>query len=52
MKAMADPELLAEAKKRDWEATPVSGERLEALTKEVIAQPPEVIERIKKLLGM
>ena len=51
MKSLTDPELLAEAKKRGWEASPVSGAELEAIAKDVIAQPPEVIERMKKLLG-
>jgi len=51
VRAMDDPEFVAEAKKRDWELNPVGGERLEALAKEVMAQPPEVIERMKKLLG-
>jgi hypothetical protein len=30
---------------------PVDGERLATLAKEVIAQPPEVVQRLKKLLG-
>jgi tripartite-type tricarboxylate transporter receptor subunit TctC len=51
MKTMHDPEFVAEAKKRDWELNPVSGERLELLAKEVIVQPPEVIERMKRILG-
>lgn len=50
MKTLSDPELLAEAKKRGWEAKPVTGEELEAIAKEVIAQPPEVIERLKAIL--
>lgn len=50
-KAMSDPELLAEAKKRKLEANFSAGEELEALAKEVISQPSEVIERMKKLLG-
>jgi hypothetical protein len=29
----------------------ISGEELHALAKEVIAQPPDVVERLKKLLG-
>jgi tripartite-type tricarboxylate transporter receptor subunit TctC len=49
--AMSDPELLAEAKKKKLEADFSAGEELEALAKEVIAQPAEVIERMKKLLG-
>jgi tripartite-type tricarboxylate transporter receptor subunit TctC len=49
-KTMADPELLAEVKKREWEANGLPAGELQALAKEVIAQPPEVIERMKKLL--
>jgi hypothetical protein len=29
----------------------IGGEEMAALAKEVISQPPEVIERMKKLLG-
>ena len=47
---LKDPELLAEAKKRGWPVEPILGEELTALAKEVIAQPPEVIQRLKKLL--
>jgi tripartite-type tricarboxylate transporter receptor subunit TctC len=50
-KTLKDPELLAEAKKRGWLVGPVTGEELESLAKEVVAQPPEVIQRLKKLLG-
>jgi len=51
LKALADPELLAQAEKQNVEIEPTSGEELEALAKEVMAQPPDVIERMKKLLG-
>jgi hypothetical protein len=30
---------------------PVGGDEMERLAKEVMAQPPEVIERMKKVLG-
>jgi tripartite-type tricarboxylate transporter receptor subunit TctC len=50
-KTMADPEFLSEIKKRKYELEPVSGEEVEALAKEVLAQPAEVIERMKKLIG-
>ncbi len=50
-KTLKDPELLAEVKKRGWEVNPLTGEELESLAKEVIAQPPEVIERMKWVLG-
>ena len=51
MKAVKDPELLDDAKKKRLELDPVAGEDLEALGKEIIAQPQEVVERMKKLLG-
>ena len=50
-KAMKDPELLAEAEKRGWEVNPLTGEELESLAKEVVAQPGDVIERMKWVLG-
>jgi tripartite-type tricarboxylate transporter receptor subunit TctC len=50
-KTLQEPDLLDEAKKRGWELRPVSGEDLEALAKEVSLQPPEVVERMKKLMG-
>jgi tripartite-type tricarboxylate transporter receptor subunit TctC len=51
MKAMSDPELRAEANKKKLDADPSSGEEIEAIAKEAVSQPPEVIERMKKLLG-
>ncbi len=50
-KALHDPELVAEAKKRGWELEPVTGEELEAIGKKVMTQPADVIERMKKILG-
>lgn len=50
-KTLKDPDLLAEAKKRNWEVNPLSGEELESLAKEVVAQPPDVTERMKWVLG-
>jgi tripartite-type tricarboxylate transporter receptor subunit TctC len=51
MKAMADPALLADAAKSNLEITAVSGEELTKIAKEVIEQPPEVLERIRKILA-
>src|SRR3972149_10800432 len=51
MKTVNDPELLDDAKKKRLDLDPVSGEDLESLGKELVAQPPEVIERMNKLLG-
>ena len=41
----------AEVKKRGYEFDPVAGEELEKLAKDVTSQPPEVIDRLKKVLG-
>ena len=49
--AMKDPALLAEARKGNLELNPVGGQELAALAKEIVAQPPDIIERMKKLLG-
>src|ERR671919_1082926 len=51
MQAMKDPELLAEAEKRGWEPDPVGGDKLEALAREVVTQPPDVIARMNVVLG-
>ena len=48
-KASKDAELLAEAKKLRIEITHLRGEHLQSVAKEVMTQPPEVIEQIKKL---
>jgi len=50
-KMLKDPEFVGEANKRQWELNPVSGEKLEALAKEVIHQPADIVERMKKVLG-
>jgi hypothetical protein len=48
---MADPALLADAAKMNLEITAVTGEELSKIAKDVIEQPPEVVERIKKILA-
>ena len=50
-KAMNDPALIADANKRKWDLDPTNGDRLEATAKEVMVQPREVIEKVKKVLG-
>jgi tripartite-type tricarboxylate transporter receptor subunit TctC len=50
-KMLKDPDFLAEIERRKYEVQPVNGQDLEAMAKEVIAQPPDVIERMRKLLG-
>jgi tripartite-type tricarboxylate transporter receptor subunit TctC len=50
-KALKDPELLTEAKNARMDVDPATAEELQALLKEVMNQPKEVIDRVKKLLG-
>jgi tripartite-type tricarboxylate transporter receptor subunit TctC len=49
-KALMDPDFQAQAKERKLDVGPVGGEELEVLAREVMAQPPDVIERMKRLL--
>lgn len=50
-KALRDPELLAEAKKKRLEIDPVSAEEIAALAKKLTTQPLEIVEQIRRLLG-
>jgi tripartite-type tricarboxylate transporter receptor subunit TctC len=50
-KTMADPELLAEAKRKNFDIAPTPGEELGALAREVVVQPPDIIERLKHLIS-
>ena len=47
---MKDPELLAEAKRKNFDITPSSGEELATLAKQVMTQTPELIARAKRLM--
>lgn len=49
-KALNDPALLADADKRKWDLDPIPGSELEATAKEIMVQPNDVIERMRKLL--
>jgi tripartite-type tricarboxylate transporter receptor subunit TctC len=49
MKMLNDPDVLAEVLKKGLEPSPVSGDELEGLVKELV-QPPEVIQRMKTFL--
>jgi len=50
-KTMVDEQFRADVKKRGYEFDPVGGDELERLAKEIIGQPPEIIDRLKKVLG-
>jgi tripartite-type tricarboxylate transporter receptor subunit TctC len=50
-KTVKDPDFLAETKKKKLDINPTTGEEVEALTKEVMSQPKDVVETLKKLMG-
>jgi tripartite-type tricarboxylate transporter receptor subunit TctC len=50
-KTISDPALLAEAERRRLDIDPSTGEELDALAKEVMTAPPDIVERVKKLIG-
>ena len=49
-KMLKDPEFIGEVKKRRYDLEPVSWEEMQSLANEVTGQPPEVVERVKKIL--
>ena len=50
-KMLKDPAFLEDIKKKKFELDPISGEELEVIVKEVMTQPPEIIDRLKRLLA-
>jgi tripartite-type tricarboxylate transporter receptor subunit TctC len=50
-KMLKAPAFLEDIKKKKFELDPISGEELEVIVKEVMTQPPEIIERLKRLLA-
>ncbi|HEX2932586.1 MAG TPA: tripartite tricarboxylate transporter substrate-binding protein [Candidatus Binatia bacterium] len=50
LKTLSDPDLLAEAKRKDLDITPTPGEELQSLAKQVVVQTPEVVARLKTLM--
>jgi tripartite-type tricarboxylate transporter receptor subunit TctC len=51
IKSMNDAALLDEAKQKKLDITPVGGEELAKIARDVIDQPADVIERIRKILA-
>ena len=51
LKTAKDPAFLEETKKKKLDLDPSSGEEVETLVKEVMSQPADVVERLKKLMG-
>jgi tripartite-type tricarboxylate transporter receptor subunit TctC len=50
-KTLSDEAALADAKKKRLEIDPTSSQELEQLAKEVVSQPPEIVAKMKQLLG-
>jgi tripartite-type tricarboxylate transporter receptor subunit TctC len=50
-KVLADESVIAAGKKRKLEFDPTSAEDLEKLANEVMSQPPEIVAKMKQLLG-
>lgn len=50
-KTLNDPELLADAKKRNMDIEFTPSDELEKISNDVVQQPPEVIQRVIKLLS-
>jgi tripartite-type tricarboxylate transporter receptor subunit TctC len=49
-RTLKDPEFIAAVKKRRYDLEPVPPEEMQTLAKEVVSQPAEVVERVRKLL--
>ena len=50
-KALTSPEFVAEAKQKNTEVDLITGEELATLAKEVVVQPPEIVDQMRKLMG-
>ena len=50
-KTIKEPALLAEAERRRLEIDPTRWDEMESLAKDVMATPPDVVARMRKLLG-
>ena len=49
-KTLKDEAVIADATKKNLELDPNSGDELEKLAKEVVSQPPEIVDQMKQLL--
>jgi tripartite-type tricarboxylate transporter receptor subunit TctC len=49
-KTMKDAEFLAETKRKRLDMDPTTGEEVEALAKEVMSQPKEVVDKLRQLM--
>ena len=50
-KTMEDKAFLADLEKRKFELDPSTGEELEKIVKDALSQPPEIVAKLKTILG-
>ena len=50
-RTMKDAEFIAEAKRKKLDLDPTTGEEVQGLANDAMAQPKDVIERLKKMMG-
>ncbi len=51
MDVVKDPEFVAEAEKAQLEISPVPGEKLQAIVKDLVATPPDIVEKYKQAVS-
>jgi tripartite-type tricarboxylate transporter receptor subunit TctC len=51
-KTISDPAFLAEAERRRLDIDSTTGEELDSLAKEVMTATPDIVEKVRKLIGM
>lgn len=49
-KTMKDPDFVGEVRKRQYDLDPVSADEMQSMAREVVNQPADVVERVRKLL--
>ena len=50
MQALADPELLTDAKQQLLTVIPVPGDQLDGMIRKIYATPPEIVEKVRKAI--
>jgi tripartite-type tricarboxylate transporter receptor subunit TctC len=51
METVKDPEFLADTEKAQLEVSPIPGEKLQQMVKDLVATPPDIVEKYKKAVA-
>jgi tripartite-type tricarboxylate transporter receptor subunit TctC len=51
MAMVKDPEFLADVEKAQLEISPIPGERLQQMVRNLVATPPDIVEKYKKAVA-